>query len=135
MKQFFLSPRYNFLTRFYKLAFVNVISNMMVPLAGLISVIFLGHLQEIYHLAGVALSVVLFNYLYFLFNFLRMGSTGPTARSVGENDREGILKVGLQNGLVALSFGIAILCLQYPIRELWFALVHAPPEVKASGNG
>jgi len=58
------SPSPRFLHRFYRLAIVNILSNLMVPLAGLIDIAFLGHLDEIRHLAGVALATVLFNYLY-----------------------------------------------------------------------
>ncbi|MDZ8078037.1 MAG: guanitoxin biosynthesis MATE family efflux transporter GntT [Nostoc sp. DcaGUA01] len=125
--------QYHFLDRFFRLAIANVVSNIIVPLSGLISVAFLGHLEEIRHLAGVALATILFDYIYFLFNFLRMGTTGVTAQAVGREDREEMLRVLLRNGLVALGLGAAILMLQYPIRELWFAIVSATPEVKASG--
>ncbi|WP_414567297.1 guanitoxin biosynthesis MATE family efflux transporter GntT [Nostoc sp. CCY 9925] len=125
--------QYHFLDRFFRLAIANVVSNIIVPLSGLISVAFLGHLEEIRHLAGVALATILFDYIYFLFNFLRMGTTGVTAQAVGRDDREEMLRVLLRNGLLALGLGMAILILQYPIRELWFAIVSATPEVKASG--
>lgn len=128
-----LPSQYDFLDRFFRLALANVASNIMVPLAGLISVAFLGHLEEIHHLAGVALASILFEYIYFIFYFLRMGTTGVTAQAVGRNDREEMLLVGLRNGLLALGFGVAILILQNPIRELWFAIVSVTPEVKASG--
>ena len=128
-----LPSQYDFFARFFRLAIANVVSNIMVPLSGLISVAFLGHLDAIHHLAGVALAGILFNYIYFLFTFLRMGTTGVTAQAVGRDDQEEMLRVGLRNGLVALGLGMAILILQYPIRELWFAIVSATPEVKASG--
>jgi Na+-driven multidrug efflux pump len=48
-----------FLDRFFRLAGVNFLSNLMVPLAGLLDVAFLGHLAEIRHLPGVALGKVL----------------------------------------------------------------------------
>jgi MATE family multidrug resistance protein len=129
----FSTIEYNFLNRFYQLALANVASNIMIPLAGLISVAFLGHLEEIHHLAGVALASILFEYIYVIFYFLRMGTTGVTAQAVGEDNREEMLQAGLRNGLIALGLGVALLILQYPIRELWFAIVSATPEVKASG--
>ncbi|MGK7937689.1 MAG: MATE family efflux transporter, partial [Xenococcaceae cyanobacterium] len=61
--------------RFWQLALVNVVSNLMVPLASLIDTAFLGHLAEIHHLGGVAIATVLFNYIYWSFGFLRMGTT------------------------------------------------------------
>lgn len=129
-----LNSQYDFVPRYFRLALANVLSNIMVPLANLVSVIFLGHLEEIHHLAGVALAGNLLNFLYEVFLFLRMGTTGVTAQAVGRNDREGVLLVGLRNGLIALVLGIAIVLLQYPLGELGFGLLDVAPEVKASGR-
>ncbi|HBB35824.1 MAG TPA: MATE family efflux transporter [Cyanobacteria bacterium UBA9273] len=126
--------RYEFLRRFFQLAIVNILSNLMVPLAGLVSIAFLGHLAEIRHLAGVTLSTVLFNYIYRSLSFLRMGTTGMTAQAVGRDDREAVLLTGLRNGAIALALGLAILILQYPLQELGFALLSAAPAVKSSGQ-
>ena len=124
------SPSPDFLRRFYQLAIVNILSNLMVPLAGLIDVAFLGHLDEIRHLAGVALATVLFNYLYWTFGFLRMGTTGMTAQAVGKGDRD----AELRHGLVALGIGLVILLLQVPLRAIGFTLLSATAEVKLAGQ-
>lgn len=130
-----ISEPYSSLTHwFFQLAVVNILSNLTVPLAGLISVAFLGHLVEIHHLAGVTLSTVLFNYLYRTLSFLRMGTTGVTAQAVGRNDQVTILLTGLRNGLLAVGLGLAILVLQHPLRELGFAVLSADPDIKASGQ-
>lgn len=126
--------RYDFLPRFFRLALVNILSNLMVPLSGLISVAFLGHLVEIRHLAGVTISTILFNYIYRTLGFLRMGTTGMTAQAVGREDEEAVLLTGLRNGILALGLGIAILILQYPLQEIGFALLSAASDVKASGQ-
>ncbi|MFB2918247.1 guanitoxin biosynthesis MATE family efflux transporter GntT [Aerosakkonema funiforme] len=128
-----LLNRYDFLSRFFRLAFINVLSNITEPLAGTISLAFLGHLTSIHHLAGVTLSTMLFNFTYFMMNFLRMGTTGPTAQAVGRDDQEEMLLVGLRNGLIALGIGGLLLLLQYPLQQLWFGIMSATPEVKASG--
>ncbi|MHC5676244.1 guanitoxin biosynthesis MATE family efflux transporter GntT [Nostoc sp.] len=125
--------QYEFIPRYFRLALANVLSNIMVPLANLVSVIFLGHLEEIHHFAGVTLAGNLLNFLYFVLLFLRMGTTGVTAQAVGRDDREGVLLVGLRNGLIALVLGIALILLQYPLGELGFALLNVTPEIKSSG--
>jgi multidrug resistance protein, MATE family len=122
------------LSTFFKLALVNILSNLMVPLAGLMDVAFLGHLSEIRHLAGVTLATVLFNYIYWTFGFLRMGTTGMTAQAVGREDQEAIVLIGLRHGVLALGIGLIILLLQRPLSWLGFALLSASPEVKASGQ-
>lgn len=129
------SPKtpHDFRRQFFRLAIVNILSNLMVPLAGLVDVAFLGHLSELRHLAGVALATVLFNYIYWTFGFLRMGTTGTTAQAVGRGDDDEVLLIGLRNGLLAVGLGLMILVLQYPLREIGFALLSATPEVKVSG--
>ena len=124
----------SFLRQFAQLAIVNICSNLMVPLAGLMDTAFLGHLTEIRYLAGVALASVLFNYIYWTFGFLRMGTTGSTAQAVGRGDRQEILLIGLRHGLLALGLGLLILLLQVPLRSIGFTLLSATPEVKAAGR-
>ena len=124
----------SFLRQFTQLAIVNICSNLMVPLAGLMDTAFLGHLPEIRYLAGVALASVLFNYIYWTFGFLRMGTTGSTAQAVGRGDRQEILLIGLRHGLLALGIGLLILLLQVPLRSIGFTLLSATPEVKAAGR-
>ncbi|MBD2297578.1 MATE family efflux transporter [Nostoc sp. FACHB-190] len=105
----------------------------MVPLAGLLDVMFLGHLTEIRHLAGVALATILFNYIYWTFGFLRMGTTGMVAQAIGRKDNQAVVLIGLQHGILALLLGITIIILQQPLQILGFAILSAAPEVKKSG--
>jgi multidrug resistance protein, MATE family len=122
------------LRRFFQLSATNILANLLVPLAGLMNMAFLGHLSEIRHLAGVALATVLFNYLYWTFGFLRMGTTGMTAQAMGRQDADAALLVGLRNGVIALALGIIILLFQYPLRMAGFALLSAAPEIKAASQ-
>lgn len=124
----------DFLPRFLRLATINVLSNLMVPLSGLISVAFLGHLSDIRYLTGVALATVLFNTIYRTLSFLRMGTTGMTAQAVGRNDRSQMLLVGIRNGLLAIGLGTLILLLQHPLRSIGFRLLNAAPDVWAAGQ-
>ncbi|MBD2679119.1 MATE family efflux transporter [Nostoc paludosum FACHB-159] len=119
--------------RFYRLAAVNVLSNLTEPLAGLVCVAFLGHLTEIRHLAGVSLATVIFNFIYENFLFLRVSTTAVTSQAVGRNDQEAILLVILRNGFIALVLGVLILMLQYPIGLLGFLLLNGSPEVESTG--
>ena len=106
----------------------------MVPLASLVDVAFLGHLSEIRHLGGVAIATVLFNYLYWTFGFLRMGTTGITAQARGRGDTEAVILTLLRNSAIALTIGIIILLFQHPLREIGFTILRAEPEVIASGK-
>ncbi len=128
-----IPSQFDFLPRFIRLGSINIFSNLTVPLAGIISVAFLGHLPDIDPLVGVALGAVIFTCLYAILSFLRMATTGVTAQAVGRDDQQAVLLVGLRNALIALGLGILILMLQYPIRELSFDLLNGAPEVKAAG--
>lgn len=124
----------NFYSDFFRLAIINIISNLIVPLSGFISIAFLGHLSDINHLAGVTLSTILFNYIYRIFAFLRMTTTGVTAQAVGRKDNQGILLTGLRNGILALGFGLLILIFHYPLGQIGFYLLSATTDVKLSGQ-
>jgi len=126
--------QFEFGDRFFRLAAINVLSNLMVPLAGLIDTAFLGHLDDIRHLAGVALATILFNYLYWTFGFLRMGTTGTTAQAVGRGDEAEVWLTGLRNGAIALTVGLLILLFHVPLRELGFWILQADPAVKQAGR-
>lgn len=128
-----LPNQYNFLPRFYRLSSVSVLSNMMVPLAGLVDTAFLGHLADIRHLAGVILASILFDYLYRVLKFLRSSTNAITAQAVGNDDPKAILLAGLRSSLIALALGLAILLLQYPLQKVGFAILTGSQEVEASG--
>lgn len=128
-----LPSQYQFLPRFFRLATIAVLSNMMVPLAGLVDTAFLGHLENIQYLAGVILGSILFDYLYRVLKFLRTSTTALTAQAAGQDDPTEVWVAGLRSGLVALLLGLAILALQYPLQKFGFALLTGAPGVEQSG--
>lgn len=133
----FMAPLQNpssFLKHFGRLAIANILSNLMVPLAGIVDTAFLGHLAEIHHLGGVAIATVIFNMVYWSFGFLRMGTTGLTAQAYGLGNTSEVQRVLLRNGLIAAVLGVCILLLQVPIRQLGFWLLSADAAVRLSGE-
>ena len=123
----------SFLPRFYQLATVSVLSNMMIPLAGLCDTAFLGHLRDLKYLAGVILASILFDYLYRILKFLRNSTNAMTAQAAGKEDREGVLLAGLRSGFVALAIALLILALQYPIQQLGFWILSGTQEIELAG--
>ena len=121
----------DFLPRFYRLSFVAVLSNMMVPLAGICDTAFLGHLRDIQPLAGVILASILFDYLYRILKFLRNSTNAMTAQAVGQDDSQEVVLAGLRSGIIAIAF--TILLFQYPIQKLGFAILSGTPAIEASG--
>ena len=62
-----------------KLAIPNIISNLTVPLLGIVDLAILGHLESEVYIGAIALGGLIFNFVYWGFNFLRMGTAGMTA--------------------------------------------------------
>jgi len=120
--------------RYFRLTSLNILANVTVPLAGLVDTAILGHLADIRYLAGVALASLLFDYVYWTFGFLRMGTTGMTAQAVGRNDERGAYLILYRSILLALGVSVALLVLQWPIRSLGFMLLSGTPEVELAGQ-
>jgi MATE family multidrug resistance protein len=120
--------------RFLRLSALNALANLSVPLAGLADAGMLGHLRDLRHLGGVALASVLFDFIYWTFGFLRMGTTGTAAQARGRGDRPELYRVLYRSLLLAAGVAAAVLALQVPLRELGFSLLQGEPEVEAAGR-
>jgi MATE family multidrug resistance protein len=120
--------------RFFRLTLINILSTITVPLVGLVDTAMLGHLPEIRFLAGVALGTVLFDYVYWTFGFLRMGTTGTVAQAYGAGDRREVHLLLHRSLSIGLALGAAMLLLQVPLRELGFALLSGAAEVEQAGR-
>lgn len=112
------------------LAVPNVISNLSVPLLGVVDTALVGHLDEVYYLGALAVGGMIFNFLFWGFGFLRMGTTGLTAQEYGSRNRQGIMMMLARVQLVALVIGILILLLKEPIAALSFWVIESGPEVE-----
>lgn len=128
-----LSQDSSFVPRFYRLALAAVLSNMMVPLAGLVDAAFLGHLEDIKPLSGVILGGVLLDYLYNILKFLRNSTNALVANAKGKDDPTEVLVTVLRCGLIALGIAGVILLLQYPIHTLGFAVLSGSSDIETAG--
>jgi MATE family multidrug resistance protein len=89
-----------------------MLSNITVPLLGLVDTAVLGHLEDASYLAGVALSNTLFTSVFWLFGFLRMGTCGMTAQAVGQGDQQRILQLLLSSFWFAIVTGSVLIAFQ-----------------------
>ena len=105
--------------RIWMLAWPLLLSNLTAPLLGLVDTAVVGHLDHPRYLAAVALGGNFFMFLYFSFNFLRMGTTGFASQARGgEKDTRVVLLRGL---LLSIGLGLALIALSPLLREtgLW----------------
>ena len=119
--------------RVWRLAWPMVVSNLSVPLLGAVDTAVIGHLPQPHFLGAVAVGALIFNTLYFGFNFLRMGTTGLTAQAFGARDFDGARATLARALLIALVLAAALLALQGPIGWLAFYLVE--PSEAVAGEG
>lgn len=120
--------------RFARLAAINVASNLLVPLAGLVDVAILGHLEDVRDLAGVALGAVIFDYLLWTVGFLRMGTVGPAARADGQGDAVEVAAIALRGLAVAAVLGGTLLLLAPLLSAAGFAVLDGAPDVEQAGR-
>lgn len=99
------------------------------PLVGLVDAAMLGHLPELRFLAGAALASVIFDYLFWSLNFLRMSTTGLTAQARGRGDGQEASLVLYRALTLATGLGLAVLLLHPAIRLLGFSLLQITPEL------
>lgn len=113
-----------------QLAIPSIISNITVPLLGLIDVAIVGHLGSASYIGAIAVGGMLFNIIYWLFGFLRMGTSGMTSQAFGKRDLKEVTRILLRAVGVGFFIALCLLILQYPIREMAFVLIDATPEVQ-----
>lgn len=113
-----------------RLAIPNVISNLSVPLLGVVDTAVVGRLEHIYYLGAIAVGSIIFDFIFWGFGFLRMGTTGLVAQAFGAGNERGIRITLIRVLTVAFSSGIIIILLQIPIIELSLYLINATPEVE-----
>lgn len=112
------------------IALPSIVSNITVPLLALIDTTIVGHLGATAYIGAIALGGMIFNMIYWLFAFLRMGTGGLTAQAYGANNAAEINNTLLRSLLIALCFSLLIILLQSPILNITFRFVTATAEVQ-----
>ncbi len=113
-----------------RLAIPSIITNVSVPLLSSVDTALVGHLEADYYLGGVAIGSMIFNFLFWGFGFLRMGTTGLTAQAFGEDNHAESSLILWRATLVAVAGGLLLVALQWPIQSLALRLIKASPEVE-----
>ncbi len=112
------------------LAIPMVLSNITVPLLGLVDTAVIGHLQHPWYLGGVALGSTIISVTFWLIGFLRMSSTGLAAQAYGSKDKRQLALVLLQGIVMALLFAMLFLLVHRLIANFLFSWSDASDLVK-----
>lgn len=113
-----------------QIALPSIVSNITVPLLGLIDVTIVGHLGAASYIGAIAVGGMLFNIIYWVFGFLRMGTGGMTSQAYGRKDEVETMRLLTRSMGVGMLIALTLLILQYPIERIAFALIETTPEVE-----
>lgn len=113
-----------------RIAVPSIVSNITVPLLGLVDVTIVGHLGAASYIGAIAVGGMLFNIIYWIFGFLRMGTSGMTSQAYGRRDSDEMIRLLMRSTGAGLFIALCLLVLQYPIEKTAFTFIHATPEVE-----
>jgi MATE family multidrug resistance protein len=112
-----------------RIALPSIVSNITVPLLGLVDVAITGHLGSAAYIGAIAVGGMLFNIIYWMFAFLRMGTSGMTSQALGARNLTEVVAVMQRALLVAILISAVMLCLQVPLREGALSIIRPSAEV------
>ena len=118
----------------WRLSVPIMLSNLSVPLLGAVDTAVVGHLPEPHHLGAVALGSMVFNFIYWGFGFLRMGTAGLTAQAHGAGHSDEVRAAIARGLMIAGAIALVTVAAQGLIVFAVFDLVEASADVEASAR-
>lgn len=106
-----------------QIALPSIVSNITVPLLGLIDVAIVGHLGSPAYIGAIAVGGMLFNIIYWIFGFLRMGTSGMTSQAFGKRDLPEVVRLLLRSVGIGLAVSVSSCCKRLSGREPSFSSI------------
>lgn len=105
-----------------RMAVPAIVSNVTVPLLALVDVAIVGHLGAAVYIGAIAVGGMMFNVIYWIFNFLRMGTSGMTSQALGARRLQETVRMLARSLAVAMAVALVLLLAQRPLLHvgLWF---------------
>ena len=107
-----------------------IISNISIPLMGIVDMALMGHLHSDSYIGAIAIGSLIFNFIYWSLGFLRMGTSGFTAQAWGRRDLPETLYIFSRAAFIALGISIILLVLQKPVEWLSFKILNTESDVE-----
>jgi MATE family multidrug resistance protein len=118
-------------SRVLKIAFPIVLSNATVPILGAVDTGVVGQLGQAAPIGAVGIGAVILGAIYWMFGFLRMGTTGMAAQALGAGDRNEAVALLVRALLIGFAAGVGIIILQVPL--MWAAFQVSPASSEVEG--
>ena len=113
-----------------RIALPSIVSNITVPLLGLVDVTIVGHLGNPAYIGAIAVGGLLFNIIYWIFGFLRMGTSGMTSQAYGRQDQLEMLRLLVRAVGLGVLIAVLLVILQVPIAQGAFLFIHPTEEIR-----
>ena len=114
--------------RILGLALPNIITNITVPLLGMVDMAIVGHLSSS-HIGAITIGTSIFNLIYWNFGFLRMGTSGFTAQAYGARRWDEATATLIRAATLALAIALLLIALQWPLSRLALIIFDGSDEV------
>lgn len=98
---------------------------------GMVDLAIVGHMGDVAYIGAVGVGAMIFNVIYWVFGFLRMGTSGLTSQALGQRSLKEVMALLLKSQFVGLSIGLLFILLQVPLIHLGLLLMHPEPQVMA----
>lgn len=116
--------------RVLKIAIPIVLANATVPILGAVDTGVVGQMQAAAPIGAVGIGAIILTAIYWIFGFLRMGTTGLTAQALGAGDRGEVAALLTRSLLIGLVGGALMVLMQMPLFFGAFLVAPASPEVE-----
>ncbi|MBR2400152.1 MAG: MATE family efflux transporter [Tidjanibacter sp.] len=111
-----------------RLTIPNIISNVTIPLLGMIDIAIAGRIGDDATIGALAIGTAIFNFIYWNFAFLRMGTSGLAAQAYGSGDKRAAANILGRSLLAALAIALLLLIFNRPIGGLAMQIMQGSSE-------
>ncbi|MDE6228675.1 MAG: MATE family efflux transporter, partial [Muribaculaceae bacterium] len=112
------------------LAVPAIVANITTPLLSLVDIAIVGHLGSAAFVGAIAVGGSMFNMLYWLFGFLRFGTSGLTAQAVGRRDSAARRLTGLRSVAIGAACGLLLILLSRPTASIALTIMDPDPATR-----
>ena len=112
-----------------RIALPAIVTNITIPLLGLVDTAIVGHMGDAKYIGAIAVGSMIFNLFYWVFGFLRMGTSGMTAQARGRRDFAEVCQLLRRSLTVSMGIALLTILLQWPLRELMLWLIGPTADV------
>lgn len=113
------------------LAIPSIVTNITVPLLGLVDVAIVGHMGDASYIGAIAVGTMMMNVICWLFGFLRMGTSGMTSQAYGRRDSKEAATILFQAIALGAAIGIMFVLFQPLLLRLFLFFMRPSDEIRA----